>query len=367
MAAPTSATVTVDPPAVKKRGRPRKVVDESAAVSEKAAARKASTKAKAAPKTSPKAKTVDALKEKKKTLTKVSDYKTRKATPTSASAPAPAPKAAPTEISEQVTPATPTSSKILDEVKAAGAFSKPPAEPKEPFLPPVPGPAPVAPILPAAAKTPIVPTPETHYEAPSSPSTKPKEPFLPPVPGPAPVAPILPAAAKTPIADADAAPTPKTHNEVPSSAPISGARIQQPADKAPSRPRILPTTAAPSERAPPKARATTIPLPQKPRSAPSPSPYPSLKQRTAFAEPAAPRAPPRAPRYPQRIIEPTPNTKLPPKYKKAARQVTSIIVGIPIILVVGWELYGRWRTQIGTKFEEREKRRPEVLSVVGEK
>ncbi|KAJ4413173.1 hypothetical protein N0V91_000147 [Didymella pomorum] len=364
MAAPTSATVTVDPPAVKKRGRPRKVVDESAAVSEKPAARKASTKAKAAPKASPKVKTVDALKEKKKTLTKVSDYKTRKATPKSASAPAP--KAAPTEIAEQVTPATPTSSKILDEVKAAGAFNKPSPEPKEPFLPPVPGPAPVAPILPAAAKTPIAPTPETHYEAPSSPSTEPTDPFLPPVPGPAPVAPILPAAAKTPIANADATPAPKTHSERPSSAPASGAPIQQPVDGASSKPRIPPTTAAPSERAPPKARATTIPLPQKPRTAPSP--YPSLKQRTAFAEPAAPRAPPRAPRYPQRIIEPTPNTKLPPKYKKAARQVTSIIVGIPIILVVGWELYGRWRMQIGTKFEEREKRRrPEPLSAVGEK
>ncbi|KAF3051643.1 hypothetical protein E8E11_009263 [Didymella keratinophila] len=362
MAAPTSATVTVDPPAVKKRGRPRKVVDESALAPEKPAARKASTKAKAAPKATPKAKTIDALKEKKKTLTKVSDYKTKKATP--------APKAAPTEIAEQVTPATPTSSKILDEVKAAGAFRKSSTEPKEPFLPPVPGPAPVAPILPAAAKTPIAPTPETHYEAPSSPSTEPRKPFLPPVPGPAPVAPILPAGAKTPIANADAAPTSKTHNEPASSAPASGAPIQQPVDKAPSKPTIPPTTAAPSERAskiPPKARASTISLPQKPRTAPSP--YSELKQRTAFAEPAAPRAPPRAPRYPQRIIEPTPNTKLPPKYKKAARQVTSIIVGIPIILVVGWELYGRWRTQINTKFEEREARRlkPEPLSVVGEK
>ncbi|KAJ4384275.1 hypothetical protein N0V86_001122 [Didymella sp. IMI 355093] len=319
MAAAASATVTVDAPAVKKRGRPRKVVDESAITPEKPAARKASTKAKAAPKVkaTPKAKTIDALKEKKKTLTKVSDYKTKKT---------PSPKAAPTEIAEQVTPATPTSSKILDEVKAAGAFSKP--------------------------------------------STEPEEPFLPPVPGPAPVAPILPGATKTPIANADAAPTPETHYEPPSSAPASGAPIQQPVDDAPSKPIIPPTTAAPSERAntvAPKARVTTIPLPQTPRTAPSP--YSELpKPRVAFAEPA-PRAPPRAPRYPTRIIEPTPNTKLPPKYKKAARQVTSIIVGIPIILVVGYELYGRWRTQINTKFEERERRRlePKPLSVVGEK
>lgn len=329
MAAATSATVTADPPAVKKRGRPRKVVDESAVMPEKPSTRKASTKAKAAPKASPKAKTIDALKEKKKTLTKVSDYKTKKQTP--------APKAAPTEVAEQVTPAAPTSSKILDEVKAAGAFSKPPTEPKEPFLPPVPGPAPVAPILPAASKTPIAnadaaPTPETHYEPPSSSSTEPEKPFLPPVPGPAPVAPI-----------------------------------QQPVEGVSSKPTIPPTTAAPHERATPKARTTTIPLPQKPRAAPSP--YSELpKQRIAFAEPAR-KAPPRAPRYPERLIEPTPNTKLPPKYKKAARQVTSIIVGIPIILVVGYELYGRWRAQINTKFEERERRRlkPEPLSLVGEK
>lgn len=318
MAAATSATATVDPPAVKKRGRPRKVVDESAVAPEKPAVRKASTKAKAAPKATPKAKTIDALKEKKKTLTRVSDYKTKKETP--------APKAAPAEIAQQATPVTPTSSKILDEVKAAGAFSNPSAEPQEP-----------------------------------------REPFLPPVPGPAPVAPILPAAAKTPFANADAVSTqvPETHYEPPTSGSAPGAPIQQPVDEAPSKPIIPPTAAAPSERA--KPRATTIPLPRNPLTAPSPTSAPP-KPRIAFAEPA-PRAPPRAPRYPTRMIEPTPNTKLPPKYKKAARQVTSIIVGIPIILVVGYELYGRWKTQINTKFEERARRDagPKLLSVVGEK
>ena len=64
MAAAASPTVTVDPPAVKKRGRPRKVVEDNAATAEKPAVRMASTKAKATPKT----KTVDAMKEKKKTL-----------------------------------------------------------------------------------------------------------------------------------------------------------------------------------------------------------------------------------------------------------------------------------------------------------
>jgi hypothetical protein len=35
--------------------------------------------------------------------------------------------------------------------------------------------------------------------------------------------------------------------------------------------------------------------------------------------------------------------------------VTAIIVGIPIILVFGWELYGRWRGEVQRKFVEREK------------
>jgi hypothetical protein len=313
--------MTVDPPAVKKRGRPRKVVDESAVAPEKPTVRKASTKAKATPKT----KTIDAMKEKKKTLTRVSDYKTKKETP--------APKAAPaqTNTTQQATPVTPTSSKILDEVKATGTFSKSAATPKKPFIPPVPGPAPVAPILPGAENAPIADASAVPSSTIPSPASKEAEQgFIPPVPGPAPVAPI-----------------------------------QQPIDEAPSKPVIPPTASAPSERAniiPPKPRATTIPLPRNPLTAPSPTSEPP-KPRIAFAEPA-PRAPPRAPRYPTRIIEPTPNTKLPPKYKKAARQVTSIIVGIPIIIVVGYELYGRWRTQINTKFEERARREqgPKQLS-----
>ncbi|KAJ8111116.1 hypothetical protein OPT61_g6214 [Boeremia exigua] len=118
MAAATSATVTVDPPAVKKRGRPRKVVDESAVAPETTATRKASTKAKAAPK----AKTTDAMKEKKKTLTRVSDYKTKKET--SATKPTPKASRSQTGTAQQATPVTPTSSRILDEVKATGAFRK---------------------------------------------------------------------------------------------------------------------------------------------------------------------------------------------------------------------------------------------------
>jgi hypothetical protein len=52
------------------------------------------------------------------------------------------------------------------------------------------------------------------------------------------------------------------------------------------------------------------------------------------------------------MIEPTPDMRLPPKYKPAARRVTAIIVGLPIILVVGWELYGRWKGKIQKKWGE---------------
>ena len=307
MAAAASPTVTVDPPAVKKRGRPRKVVEDKAVTAEKPAVRQASTKAKAAPKTM----TVDAMKEKKKTLTKVSDYKSKKE--------AAAPKAAPAQKStaQKATPSAPISSKILEAVEAAGTFSKPsktsPTEPEQPVIPPVPGPAPVAPIVPDAANTPITGV-DARFEPPAGVST-------------------------------------------PNASKPATSAIQQPIDQAPSRPVIPPTSAA-RERAniiPPKPHATTIPLPRKPLTAPSPtSEHP--KARIAFAEPA-PRAPPRAPRYSTRIIEPMPNKKLPPNYKETARRVTTIMVGIPVILVVGYELYRRWKIQINIKFEERAKRR----------
>lgn len=271
MVAVLSATTAVHPPVIKKRGAPRKVIDESAVLPEKLTIRNASTKAKP----TPKIKTMDAMKEKKKTLTRVSDYKTKKGTS-----------------------ATHTSSKILDEVKATGAFTK------------------------SAAITNSIASAGTASLSQSEPQIESEQPFIPPMPGPAPVAPI-----------------------------------QQPVNDVPPKPIVQPTMSAPSERAniiPPKPRATTIPLPRKPLTAPSPTSEP-LQSRVNFAEPA-PRAPRAPPRYPKRMIEPTPNTKLPPKYKKAARQVTSIIVGIPIIIVVGYELYGRWKTQINTKFEERSRR-----------
>ena len=52
---------------------------------------------------------------------------------------------------------------------------------------------------------------------------------------------------------------------------------------------------------------------------------------------------------------------MPPKYKGAARRVTTIMVGIPVILVVGWDLYKRWEGEVRVKYggegEARERKR----------
>ncbi|KAF2876955.1 hypothetical protein BDV95DRAFT_558155 [Massariosphaeria phaeospora] len=42
---------------------------------------------------------------------------------------------------------------------------------------------------------------------------------------------------------------------------------------------------------------------------------------------------------------------MPPKYKPAARRITAIAVGIPVILVVGYDLYKRWDSSIRTKYD----------------
>lgn len=42
---------------------------------------------------------------------------------------------------------------------------------------------------------------------------------------------------------------------------------------------------------------------------------------------------------------------MPRKYRGAARRVTSIMVGIPIIVVVGWELWKRWEGEVGVKLK----------------
>jgi len=107
-------------------------------------------------------------------------------------------------------------------------------------------------------------------------------------------------------------------------------------------------------------RRTTIPLPRVPKPAPSPlTPLPSSNVKPAppgyhYRAPPPPPSPSPSPspsppkpytpptRPHTRIIEPTPNMELPPKYRPAARRVTAIIVGLPFVIVMGWELFERW-------------------------
>ncbi|KAF2270933.1 hypothetical protein CC78DRAFT_538638 [Lojkania enalia] len=104
----------------------------------------------------------------------------------------------------------------------------------------------------------------------------------------------------------------------------------------------------------PKPRITTVPLPANPinPSAP-PAARPKPPTRIPHASPKPPSAtksPPSPPfakteasPNPQPAREPpNPNTPLPQKYKPAARRVTAIMVGLPILLVTSWELYTRY-------------------------
>ncbi|KAF2132418.1 hypothetical protein P153DRAFT_364819 [Dothidotthia symphoricarpi CBS 119687] len=165
---------------------------------------------------------------------------------------------------------------------------------------------------------------------------------------------------KKPLARGTNPPAPKsTKRPAPTSTPNPppSPRQQQPTPATPTpgkTPHPTPSTG------PPYPRTTTIPLPRNPLRAPSPTSTPtnpSTSTNKTFARPAPPHPRPApAPGYraPQsrRIIEPTPDIRLPDKYKPAARRVTSIIVGIPIILVVGYELYNRYRAEIRTKWDE---------------
>jgi hypothetical protein len=136
--------------------------------------------------------------------------------------------------------------------------------------------------------------------------------------------------------------TTSTALATPSNPPPSSAPSQAP-------PRISRTTTPPTE-SPilSQARATTIPLPRAPLRAPSPK-HANPRAPTVFAAPA-----PASHRPPQpRLIEPAPDLRLPDKYKPTARRLTAIIVGIPVIIVFGWELFQRWRgVKVQKKWEE---------------
>lgn len=98
--------------------------------------------------------------------------------------------------------------------------------------------------------------------------------------------------------------------------------------------------------------STTIALPSSPKPAPSPITPPPAGHPSSSHNPTStqhqhqhrlPNPSYHHHRPAGRLIEPVADTKLPAKYKPAARRLTAIVVGIPVVLVVGWELFERWR------------------------
>ncbi|OAL05924.1 hypothetical protein IQ06DRAFT_373289 [Phaeosphaeriaceae sp. SRC1lsM3a] len=282
-----STITTIDPPVVKKRGRPKKVVVENAGTvaipQQPAGVKMASTKAttnkekvvkeKKAPARTPKtvAAKKDAPKPVARTATptpvaaKTTPVKAAQSTGTQKMVPAATaavPNLSATTTAKQPTPAAPASSKILDQVRATGTMkiASPPTTTKPSNTPP------------------------------TSTTTKPS------------------------VSPAQQQSTPKpTHR----------------------------TTTIPLPRAPLRA-----PSPKQPAAIPSSTHRASLPHSSPYQYGAA--SAPRPPRQ-QRIIEPMADARLPAKYKPAARRITAIMVGLPIVLVLGWELFGRWRGQVVQK------------------
>ncbi|KAK7189499.1 hypothetical protein DPSP01_001495 [Paraphaeosphaeria sporulosa] len=319
-------TAVATEPIPKKRGRPRKVVSEDApAVEPKTGVRKASTKTaaaekkEAAPKKVAKA-TKTATKTTTKTTTKAALAKATKATKAAApskTAPAPqtsaAPKApAPTkaastpdaeehivetpQVADKPTPVTPSTSKILEQVYKTGTVKPPP--------PASPAPAAQEILLPTGGAANVV----IEQPAPAA-AMKPSLPSEPIQPTPTPT--------YTPPTSSSAPPPPPPPPPPPQhSIPIS---------------RPTPTSAL--------RKATTIPLPLHPLNP---------------SKPATPRPKPISPADLEKAaIERDINEgRMPRKYQGAARRVTAIMVGIPVILVVGWDLYKRWDGEVRKKFGE---------------
>jgi hypothetical protein len=290
-----SSKPTIEPPAIKKRGRPKKVVAEDAGTTPEVAASKAVVK-KAAAKLSTKEKVVEVKKEKKVAT------KSGKTAPTTTATVAAGKKIAPKSAiaPAQATPVTPSTSKILEEVEAKGTLKKA----KQPEK-----------VVEKEAEASVQDSRKTAASSQSPETSPPKTQFL------------------------QSKPTP------PTTASLSNNKT---ASNTTSR-----TT-------------TTIPLPSVPKIAPSPvypatpkpttsrphNPYPSIRPSPSQPQPRPPPSPYQK-QHPTRIIEPTPDIRLPPKYKPAARRVTAIIVGLPIIFVVGYELFERWRGKdVRKKFVE---------------
>ncbi|KAL1612987.1 hypothetical protein SLS60_001218 [Paraconiothyrium brasiliense] len=320
-------------PIPKKRGRPRKVVSEDApAIEPKKSVRKASTNT-AATKEETVKKVAKAPKTATKTATKTTATKATKATkaataPKTVSAPKAAPSAkiaSATKTEEEVietpkveakpTPVTPSTSKILEEVYKTGTVKPPAKDPAPEDLP----------VLPTGGIANVVM--EQPLETPPTLSQTVPE-VQPPTPTPS--ASSAPQPSPTPTA------IPPTSSASPIPPPLRPFIPQSPTPTSTAKPLPPKPTSLPR-------RPTTIPLPTHPLNP---------------SKPAIPRPKPISPEElekaaTERHIN---EGRMPPKYKGAARRVTTILVGIPVILVVGWDLYKRYDAEIRTKFDVEGKR-----------
>ncbi|KAF2176994.1 hypothetical protein K469DRAFT_755359 [Zopfia rhizophila CBS 207.26] len=268
---------------VKKRGRPKKVVDEKAEMVvevKKTTTRKASTKtaaragkgepdAQAVEKGAKKSVGVRKRTEKAKGQAEVQGVKsiveeisrTTKEDPKTAVKP---PK--------QPTSITQTTSKILQEVASKGALKAANSSTAQSTTPPKP-------------TTPSQPPQPTAQTSPPNPTTT-------------------------------VAPTPSSTN---------------PSTKPPARTTTIPLPSKPRD----PYQPSSIP----PTSTPRPFPYGSKIPPPSTSNPtAASNLPPSG----EKPVEPVPDINLPKKYKPAARRVTAIMVATPIVLVLGYELYQRF-------------------------
>ncbi|KAJ4358452.1 uncharacterized protein N0V89_003035 [Didymosphaeria variabile] len=322
-------------PIPKKRGRPRKVVsDDAPTVEPKKSVRKASTKTAAAAKEEAPKKVAKATKTPAKATTKTTATKATKATkaataPKTASAPKSAPSAkipsaTKTEqkvietpkVEDKPTPVTPSTSKILEEVYKTGTV-KPPAT----------GPAPENEVMLPTGGVANVTMEQPIHTPPTLSETVPEVQL-----------PTL-----TPSASSAPQPSPTPTAIPPTSSTSSQPRhLAHPSLDPPRQPQPQPRNPPTKTHLPP-AETNNNPLPTHPLNP---------------SKPAHPRPKPISPEE----LEKAANERhinegrMPPKYKGAARRVTTILVGIPVILVVGWDLYKRYDAEIRTKFDVEGKR-----------
>ncbi|ORY19810.1 hypothetical protein BCR34DRAFT_659520 [Clohesyomyces aquaticus] len=204
-------------------------------------------------------------------------------------------KSVPTST-KQATPVTPSSSKILQEVAARGTL-RPASSPPAPTKSNLSQTRPQAPAPPSKAQ-PTIPT-QTPLTIRKIAQTSPPKPTTSIPPQSTPAAPTTPSSQPTP-----------------------------------------PPTSRP--------RATTIPLPSQPLNprtpAPQPTPTSTLKPPTQPLPNGsqAPRPEASSSALPDINERYMAEGKLPPKYRKAGRRVSAIMVGIPIIAVTSYELYQRF-------------------------